>query len=277
MVSYVNNNSGGFQPRRVGQLTTMRYTGGNNTYIQNNFYGGSVFAANRNYGYIQPGMCQQQENSGGWFEKFFKNWIIPIAGGATIVGGILSLFGKKKSEKTEEGGGTPQPQQAQKTQQQEVQEKKDDDNSVKEHSNDGSVVDNTVDKKKDNVEGAKKKDDASDKYKSLYDQEDMVCRDASGKTFPIQGKVEFSSGKTEDGIPKSFTITENSHKYTFEYIGQNDANGKPIFKCTEMNGNAATTENEYTLEMKGKDGDPELVQYEKQGNFGKGLKFGQLT
>lgn len=267
MVSYVNNNSGGFQPRRVGQLTTMRYTGGNNTYIQNNFYGGSVFAANRNYGYIQPGMCQQQENSGGWFEKFFKNWIIPIAGGATIVGGILSLFGKKKSEKTEEGGGTPQPQQVQKTQQQEVQEKKDD----------GSVIDNTVDNKKDNVDGAKKKDDAGDKYKSLYSSKNMVCRDASGKTLPIQGKVEFSSGKTEDGIPKSFTITENSHKYTFEYIRQNDANGKPIFKCTEMNGNAATTENEYTLEMEGKDGDPELVQNKDQGNFGKGLKFGQLT
>lgn len=105
----------------------------------------------------------------------------------------------------------------------------------------------------------------------------MVCRDDSGKTLPIQGKVEFSSDKTEDGIPKSFTITEKSHKYTFKYIGQNDANGKPIFKCTEMNGNAATTENEYTLEMEGKDGDPELVQYKKQGNFGKGLKFGQLT
>ena len=267
MVSYVNNNSGGFQPRRVGQLTTMRYTGGNNTYIQNNFYGGSVFAANRNYGYIQPGMCQQQENSGGWFEKFFKNWIIPIAGGATIVGGILSLFGKKKSDKTEEGGGTPQPQQAQKTQQQEVQEKKDD----------GSVIDNTVDNKKDNVEGAKKKDDASDKYKSLYDQKDMVCRDASNKTLPIQGKVEFSSGKTEDGIPKSFTITENSHKYTFEYTCKNDANGKPIFKCTKMNNKATSTDNKYTLEMNGKDNKPELVQYETQDNFGKGLKFGQLT
>ena len=54
MVSYVNNNSGGFQPRRVGQLTTMRYTGGNNTYIQNNFYGGSVFAAN---GPVRPGIA----------------------------------------------------------------------------------------------------------------------------------------------------------------------------------------------------------------------------
>lgn len=270
MVSYVNNNSGGFQPRRVGQLTTMRYTGGNNTYIQNNFYGGSVFAANRNYGYIQPGMCQQQQESPGWMK-----WLTIGGLGASLVGGILSLFGKKKSDKTEESGGAPQTQQT--TQQQPVQEKKEDDNSVKEHSNDGSVVDNTVDNKKDNVDGAKKKDNAGDKYKSLYDLKSMVCRDASGKTFPIQGKVEFSSGKTEDGIPKSFTITEKSHKYTFEYIGQNDANGKPIFKCTEMNGNAATTENEYTLEMEGKDGEPELVQYEKQGNFGKGLKFGKLT
>ena len=263
MVSYVNNNSGGFQPRRVGQLTTMRYTGGNNTYIQNNFYGGSVFAANRNYGYIQPGMCQQQQESPGWMK-----WLTIGGLGASLVGGILSLFGKKKSEKTEESGGTPQTQQAQQTQHQEVQEKKDDDNSVKEHSNDGSVVDNTVDDKKDNV---------GDKYKSLYDLKSMVCRDASRKTHPIQGKVEFSSDKTEDGIPRSFTITENSHKYTFEYIGKDEANGKPIFKCTKMNGNAATTKNEYTLEMKGKDGDPELVQYEKQGNFGKGLKFGQLT
>lgn len=262
MVSYVNNNSGGFQPRRVGQLTTMRYTGGNNTYIQNNFYGGSVFAANRNYGYIQPGMCQQQQESPGWMK-----WLTIGGLGASLVGGILSLFGKKKSDKTEEGGGTPQPQQAQKTQQQEVQEKKDD----------GSVIDNTVDNKKDNVDGAKKKDDAGNKYKSLYSLKNMVCRDASGKTLPIQGKVEFSSGKTEDGIPKSFTITEKSHKYTFEYTCKNDANGKPIFKCTQMNDKSTSTENEYTLEMKGINGDPELVQNKDQGNFGKGLKFGQLT
>lgn len=262
MVSYVNNNSGGFQPRRVGQLTTMRYTGGNNTYIQNNFYGGSVFAANRNYGYIQPGMCQQQQESPGWMK-----WLTIGGLGASLVGGILSLFGKKKSDKTKEGGGTPQPQQAQKTQQQEVKEKKDD----------GSVIDNTVDNKNDNVDGAKKKDDAGDKYKSLYSSKNMVCRDDSGKTLPIQGKVEFSSGKTEDGIPKSFTITENSHKYTFKYTEQNDANGKPIFKCTQMNDKSTSTENEYTLEMKGINGEPELVQYEKQGNFGKGLKFGQLT
>lgn len=276
MVSYVNNNSGGFQPRRVGQLTTMRYTGGNNTYIQNNFYGGSVFAANRNYGYIQPGMCQQQQEVPGWMKWFAIGGLVTQG-----IGGILSLFGKKKSDKTEESGGTPQTQQAQQTQHQEVQEKKDDDNSVKEHSNDGSVVDNTVDNKKDNVDGAKKKDDAGDKYKSLYDLKSMVCRDASGKTKNISGAVAFSGEKTADGIPKSFTITDTSsgtpHTYTYEYTGQNDANGKPIFKCTKMNNNATSTENQYTLEMESESGEPELVQYEKQGNFGKGLKFGKLT
>lgn len=276
MVSYVNNNSGGFQPRRVGQLTTMRYTGGNNTYIQNNFYGGSVFAANRNYGYIQPGMCQQQQEVPGWMKWFAIGGLVTQG-----IGGILSLFGKKKSDKTEESGGTPQTQQTQQTQHQEVQEKKDDDNSVKEHSNDGSVVDNTVDNKKDNVGGAKKKDDARDKYKSLYDLKSMVCRDASGKTKNISGAVTFSGEKTADGIPKSFTITDTSsgtaHTYTYEYTGQNDAKGKPIFKCTKMNDNATSTENEYTLEMESESGEPELVQYEKQGNFGKGLKFGQLT
>lgn len=262
MVSYVNNNSGGFQPRRVGQLTTMRYTGGNNTYIQNNFYGGSVFSANRNYGYIQ---LQRPD-----CVKVGMDMMKPFTIAGLLcegIGAIASLFGKKKSEKTEEGGGTPQPQQTQKTQQQEVQEKKDD----------GSVIDNTVDNKKDNVDGAKKKDDAGDKYKSLYSFKNMVCRDESGKTKDISGAVAFSGEKTADGIPKSFTITENSHKYTFEYIGKDKANGKPIFKCTEMNGNAATTENEYTLEMKGKEGKPELVQYKEQGNFGKGLKFGKLT
>lgn len=274
MVSYVNNNSGGFQPRRVGQLTTMRYTGGNNTYIQNNFYGGSVFAANRNYGYIQPGMCQQQQESPGWMK-----WLTIGGLGASLVGGILSLFGKKKSDKTEESGGAPQTQQTTQ-QQQPVQEKKEDDNSVKEHSNDGSVVDNTVDNKKDNVDGAKKKDNAGDKYKSLYDLKNMVCRDASGKTKNISGAVAFSGEKTADGIPKSFTITDTSsgtaHTYTYEYTGQNDANGKPIFKCTKMNDNATSTENEYTLEMESESGEPELVQYKEQGNFGKGLKFGQL-
>lgn len=270
MVSYVNNNSGGFQPRRVGQLTTMRYTGGNNTYIQNNFYGGSVFSANRNYGYIQ---LQRPD-----CVKVGMDMMKPFTIAGLLcegIGAIASLFGKKKSDKTEESGGTPQTQQT--TQQQPVQEKKEDDNSVKENTNDGSVKDNTVDNNKDKVDGAKKKDDAGDKYKSLYSFKNMVCRDASKKTHPIRGKVEFSSDKTEDGIPKSFTITENSHKYTFEYIGKDEANGKPIFKCTEMNGNAATTENEYTLEMEGEEGKPELVQYEKQGNYGKGLKFGKLT
>lgn len=272
MVSYVNNNSGGFQPRRVGQLTTMRYTGGNNTYIQNNFYGGSVFSANRNYGYIQ---LQRPD-----CVKVGMDMMKPFTIAGLLcegIGAIASLFGKKKSDKTEESGGTPQTQQAQQTQHQEVQEKKDDDNSVKENTNDGSVKDNTVDNNKDNVDGAKKKDDAGDKYKSLYSFKTMVCRDESGKTKDISGAVAFSGEKTADGIPKSLTITEKSHKYTFEYIGQNDANGKPIFKCTEMNGNAATTENEYTLEMKGKNGKPELVQYKEQGNFGKGLKFGNLT
>lgn len=274
MVSYVNNNSGGFQPRRVGQLTTMRYTGGNNTYIQNNFYGGSVFSANRNYGYIQ---LQRPD-----CVKVGMDMMKPFTIAGLLcegIGAIASLFGKKKSDKTEESGGAPQTQQT--TQQQPVQEKKEDDNSVKEHSNDGSVVDNTVDNKKDNVDGAKKKDNAGDKYKSLYDLKSMVCRDDSGKTKEISGAVAFSGEKTADGIPKSFTITDTisgtAHTYTYEYTGQNDANGKPIFKCTEMNGKASSTENEYTLEMEGKEGKPELVQYEKQGNYGKGLKFGQLT
>ena len=276
MVSYVSNNSGGFQPRRVGQLTTMRYTGGNNTYIKNNFYGGSVFAANRNYGYIQPGMCQQQQEVPGWMKWFAIGGLVTQG-----IGGILSLFGKKKSDKTEESGGTPQTQQAQQTQQQEVQEKKEDDNSVKEHSNDGSVVDNTVDNKKDNVDGAKKKDDAGDKYKSLNSLKNMVCRDASGKTQNISGSFVLGSDKTADGIPKSVTITDTSsgtaHNDTYEYTGQNDASGKPIYQCKDMNGKATSTENQYTLEMEGENGEPELVQYEKQGNVGKGLKFGQLT
>ena len=52
--------------------------------------------------------------------------------------------------------------------------------------------------------------------------------------------------------------------------------GKPIYTCKSMNGQTAS-KNAYTLEMKGKDGKPELVQYDNQQNYGTGLKFGQAS
>lgn len=101
--------------------------------------------------------------------------------------------------------------------------------------------------------------------------DEMVCRDASGRTQNISGK--FTTEGEDSKKPDKFVITDNSsgedHVYTYEKIGE-DENGKAIYTCVSMNG-IALEDNQYTLEWL-EDGSPELVQYDNQDNFGRGLR-----
>lgn len=101
--------------------------------------------------------------------------------------------------------------------------------------------------------------------------DEMVCRDASGRTQNISGK--FTTEGEDSKKPDKFVITDNSsgedHVYTYEKIGE-DENGKAIYTCVSMN-DIALEDNQYTLEWL-EDGSPELVQYDNQDNFGRGLR-----
>lgn len=109
-----------------------------------------------------------------------------------------------------------------------------------------------------------------------FHQKEMVCRDSSGKTQNIQGKLQILH-ETFEKNPDAFTITDNSsgsdHKYLYRKAGVNDK-GQPVYKCVSMNGNPITTDNQYTLQWT-EDGRPELVQYDDQDNYGVGLQVGK--
>ena len=108
------------------------------------------------------------------------------------------------------------------------------------------------------------------------DDAEMVCRDSSGRTQDIRGRLKVLSDDFEKN-PEAFTITDNSsgsdHKYLYRKAGVNDK-GQPVYKCVSMNGNPITTDNQYTLQWT-EDGSPELVQYSDQDNYGIGLRVGQ--
>ena len=105
---------------------------------------------------------------------------------------------------------------------------------------------------------------------------EIICRDSSGKTQNIQGKIGGISDLFEKN-PDAFTITDNSsgsdHEYLYRKAGVNDK-GQPVYKCVSMNGNPITTDNQYTLQWT-EDGRPELVQYDDQDNYGVGLQVGK--
>lgn len=85
------------QPFRPGQWQGFRGVSKNTTYIQNNFYGSSIFGANRNFGYAQPtcdGSCQDGNDMPKWMK-----WMVGIGTGASLLGGILKLFSKDKTDK----------------------------------------------------------------------------------------------------------------------------------------------------------------------------------
>ena len=107
------------------------------------------------------------------------------------------------------------------------------------------------------------------------DGNEMLCRDASGLTKDIKGKLKIIS-ETEKN-PDEFSITDKSsgeaHEYKYKKIGVNDK-GQPIYKCVSMNDYEIVSENQYTLEW-ADDKTPKLIQHKNQDNYGIGLKKGK--
>lgn len=269
MASYMQprSNLGGIarQPFRPGQWQGFKGVSRNTTYIQNNFYGSSVFGANRNYGYYTPQPSYHQCDGGGDMPKWMK-WMVGLGMGSSLLGGILKLF-----QKDEQGGDTPTIASTQPTMPTEATTP-----TTATTATTATTPTEATTATTPTTPGG----DGGDKsdYSGLNSLNNMICRDNSGKTANIAGDFKITEEGADGEPPKSFTITDSSsgtaHEYTYEFTGQYDDNGKPIYTCKSMNGQAASTENQYTLEMKGKDGKPELVQYDGQDNYTKGLKFG---
>ncbi len=107
------------------------------------------------------------------------------------------------------------------------------------------------------------------------DGEEMLCKDASGRTRDIKGKLTII-GEYEKN-PEEFTITDNSsgsdHVYKYKKIGVTD-DGKVLYKCISMNDAPIISENQYTLEGQNNK-NPRLIQHKGQDNYGIGLKVGK--
>lgn len=270
MASYMQprSNLGGIarQPFRPGQWQGFKGVSRNTTYIQNNFYGSSVFGANRNYGYYTPQPSYHQCDGGGDMPKWMK-WMVGLGMGSSLLGGILKLF-----QKDEQGGDTPTIASTQPTMPTEATTP-----TTATTATTATTPTEATTATTPTTPGG----DGGDKsdYSGLNSLNNMICRDNSGKTANIAGDFRITEEGADGEPPKSFTITDSSsgtaHEYTYELTGMSD-DGKPIYTCKSMNGQTAS-KNAYTLEMKGKDGKPELVQYDNQQNYGTGLKFGQAS
>lgn len=88
------------QPIRPGEWQGFKAASKNTTYIQNNFYGSSIFGANRNMGYRCYDGNYQNHEVPGWMK-----WVSGIGLGAQLLGGIFKLFQKDKP--SEAGGEEP--------------------------------------------------------------------------------------------------------------------------------------------------------------------------
>ena len=209
MASYMQprSNLGGIarQPFRPGQWQGFKGVSRNTTYIQNNFYGSSVFGANRNYGYYTP-QPSYHDCGNNDMPKWMK-WMVGLGVGSSLLGGILKLFQKDKPE----GGGdvqepvqtsTPAPVEAPtQAPAQEVSESPETPTGTPTPAEGGDGV---------------KAD-----YAGLNSLNSMVCRDDSGKTTNIEGNFKITEAGANGEPPKSFTITDSSsgtaHEYTYEY------------------------------------------------------------
>lgn len=259
----------GRQPFRPGQWQGYKAGSKHTTYIQNNFFG-SGYTSGYNYG--NYGSYCNHDNGG--LSKGMK-WLLGIGIGTTLLGGILKLFGIGGKE---EAGAvqTPPPTG----------------NSTDYNVNNDEIVGGNKPPKtatEPEETGASEKPttteqptQSSEIKTNPYDWsklDNMVCRDASGKTQNISGNINITQKGAEGEAPKEFTITDNSsgtpHTYTYQLAGTT-SDGKPIYNCVSMNGQAINGSAQYTLETKA-DGTPELVQYQNQANFGQGLKFGKNT
>lgn len=269
MTSYMQprSNLGGIarQPFRPGQWQGFKGATRNTTYIQNNFYGSSVFGANQNYGYYQPQPpCHQCDGGGDSEMPKWMKWMTGIGVGTSLLGNILKLFQKDKPE----GGGATDPTPTRTT----TPTPTPPETTTPPSAGTPPATTPTRTPTPPKEEGG-----GDNKYDCLRNGINMICRDASGRTSNIAGQVKVTPN-ADGSAPESFSITDTSsgqaHEYTYELTGTS-ADGKPIYTCKSMNGQAASTDNAYTLEIT--DGEPELVQYQNQSNYGSGLKFGSTA
>ena len=263
----------GRQPFRPGQWQGARIGTKHTTYIQNNFFGSS-YGTGFNYGsYMDYGNYCNHDTG---LSKGAK-WLLGLGIGTTLLGGILKLFGV--GGKDEAGSVQGQGNQ--------------DQIILDNQSTKPSGIDNDDDVDADTTletqqtqqpETNPTVEDDDDTVKTNWGVQNMVCTDASGKTFDISGKLTIKPENqgTEGEPPKEFTITDTSsgtaHVYKYVLTGEKGKDGQPIYKCVSMNDQpiSADSDNRYTLET-GEDGTPKLVQYENQANYKKGLKFGSVA
>ena len=273
-----NLSSVGRQPFRPGQWMGFRGVSKNTTYVQNNFFGGA-------YGGYYDSALNYNTTScscdGGGMSKGMK-WLMGLGVGTTLLGGILSLF--KKDDAGEAGGPpvTTSSDQIADLQKQieELQKRIKDMNTPTPPTKPGG---DKVDEPPAEPAPTPTADPApeEDPFKD-FGKNGLVCRDASGKTRNITGaagQVTVTKAGTAGGPPQEFTITDTTENasgntYTYQLTTDKTADGKPVYTCVSKNGVAIAKDsaNAYTLEMN--NGNPELVQYSDQDNYGKGLKFG---
>ncbi len=227
------------------------------TYIQNNFYGGGF--GNYDYG------CYGQCNGGG--NNKFMNWMMGIGMFSTVLGGIFKLFSGGDENVEGKGGDTPKKAAEPKTE-------------LKVETPKVETPVTTVNKPEVEIPEVQVPETITaptvtvpetspfDVFKNGLE---MVCRDDSGKTQNISGKLSNVTGEAGKA-PTSFVITDTSsgkpNAYKYEDTGKTDDKGNPIYKCVSKNGVEISGSSEYTF-VNGK-----LVQYSNQSNFGSGMKFG---
>lgn len=251
----------GRQPFRPGQWQGFKGVSKHTTYIQNNFFGNS-YGTGMNYGNYSNSYCNTSCDNGG-MSKGMK-WLLGLGAGATLLGGILKMFGVGGKE--ELGSVEPETKAETKVKEESKAEDKAKVDATKVETPPVEVKPEEV--KPETVE-APKQDNINWKNGA-----NMVCTDASGKTSNIEGKLTLGDNGNP---PQSFTITDKTSGNVYKYELQEAKEGeKPVYKCVSKNGQAASSNNAYTLENDG-NGNPKLVQHENQGNFGQGLQFGSTA
>lgn len=246
----------GRQPFRPGQWQGFKGVSKNTTYVQNNFFGGA-------YGNYYDSAMNNGCGGGSCGPSKFEKWMMGLGVGTTLLGSILSLF--KKDKVSEQG--SPQPttnnDQINKLQDQIAELQK----QIKDMSQPPVVAPKKDQKPVVAPPAPKEEEPKADPYKD-FGKNDMICRDASGRTANISGKVNITAKGDAGQPPKEFTITDSSsgkpNTYTYKLTGE--SNGKPVYTCTSKNGMHISKGNQYELV------DGQLVQQEGQDGYGSGLK-----
>ncbi len=117
----------------------------------------------------------------------------------------------------------------------------------------------SVRQKQENDEVAKIKE-----YASFADGLKMRCKDASGNTQDIYGTLS-NVVKDANGVPQSFTLTDDVSGNKYNYTCTKDSNGNITYQCTSKNGQETVGAPTYSLQ------NGELVNLDGQNGYGIGI------